>query len=79
MHAAGVLQTIVGLSSAAYPNGQLYPFEIDSLLTCHVDNPMAGLGGQPGTIPEELLRLSFDKPVTQMGHPNVIWLPPPSG
>ena len=71
---AGVFLAVVGLSSATFPNGVLYPFGIDTLLTCHVDNPLAGLEGQPATVPEEIPRLSFEQIVTQRGHPN-IWLP----
>lgn len=55
------------------------PFKIDSLLTCHVDNPLAGTEGQPDTIPEDPPRLSFEQIVRQGDHPNVIWLPGESG
>jgi hypothetical protein len=62
----------VGLSSAAFPNGFLYTNDIQSLLTCHVKNP---LGGSPEFIPEEIPRIPFEKIVMQRDHPNVIWLP----
>lgn len=76
---AGIFLAVAGLSSAAFPNGVLYPFGINSLLTCHVDNPLAGEEGQDETIPEDIPRLSFEQIVMQDPHPNVIWLPGESG
>lgn len=78
--AAGiVLLTAVGLSSAVYPNGVLYPFDIESLLICHVENPLAGGENQPDFIPENIPRLPFDAVEIQGDHPNFIWLPGTAG
>ena len=80
MAAAGiVLLATVGLSSAVYPFGVLYPFDIQSLLICHVENPLAGGENQPDFIPETIPRLPFEQIVMQGDHPNVIWLPGRSG
>lgn len=76
---AGIFLAVVGLSSAAFPDGPLYPFDIESLLTCHVENPMAGVEGQPEFIAEDVPRLPFEQIVTQSPHPHVIWLPGESG
>ena len=70
---------ILGVSFAAFPNGQLYPFEIDSLLVCHVENPLAGTEGADDFIAEDIPRLSFGQAVQQGDHPNNILLPQPSG
>lgn len=57
----------------------LYPFDIETLLTCHVDNPLAGVEGQPDTIPEEIIRLPIEEFVRQGNHPHYIGLPAASG
>ncbi len=68
---AGVLLAIAVPSFATFPNGQLYPFDIDSLLTCHDQNPLS----DPEFIPEEIIRLPFVQVVRQPPHPHDIWLP----
>lgn len=44
---------------ATYNDGFLYPFEINSLLRCHVPNPFAGNPGEPDTIEEVPPRVAF--------------------
>lgn len=74
-----ILASTVALSNAGFPNGQLYPFTINDLLTCHVDNPRGDLEGEEAVVPEEIIRLPFEMVETQGDHPNPIWLPGPSG
>lgn len=76
---AVIFLAVVGLSSASFPNGVLYPFDIESLLTCHVENPMGNVEGQAEFVPEDVPRLPFEQIVMQRDHPNVIWLPGGSG
>lgn len=76
-NAAGVLVAILGVSFAKFPNGQLYPFEIDSLLVRHVENPLAGTAGAEDFIAENTIRLSFGQIAQQGDHPNDILLPGP--
>lgn len=76
IHTVGIaFLAIAAVASGTSPDGPLYPFGIDSLLECHLDNPQSGLPGQPDTFIEEPPRLGFAQVVNQEGHPYVIWLP----
>jgi len=55
--------------------GVVYPFPIDNLLVCFVDNPLKSQAGQNDFIPEEIPRLNLNQIVRQNNHPNDIWLP----
>ena len=72
---AGLLLAVAGTSFAAFPNGQLYPFDINTALRCRVENPIAGDEGQEDFIDEEFPRLPFEQVVRQRDHPDDIWLP----
>lgn len=57
-------------------DGILYPFPVNSLLTCHVPNPLAGTPGEEDSIPENIMRLQLQPPTTPG---QLVWTPVSSG
>ena len=69
-----MLLGLVWQSNAFFNGGVLYPFALDSLLTCYVPNPFRGKPGEPYTIPEPTPRISLGQ-----AQFNETWLPLESG
>ena len=68
--------TCVWDCSAVSDDGILYPFPLNTLLTCHVPNPLAGKPGEEDSIPEDTLRLQLQPPTTPG---QLVWTPVSSG
>ncbi len=56
----------------------IYPFEIDTLLVCHVPNPFGDIPGEPLSIPEATPRVSL-APTNVNNDGSYQWLPLESG
>lgn len=71
-----VLSLCVWGCSAVSNDGILYPFPVNTLLTCHVPNPLAGTPGEEDSIPENIMRLQLQPPTTPG---QLVWTPVSSG
>lgn len=74
---------VVGISQtqATFSEGFLYPFPLDSFLTCLVPNPFGNVFGENKFIDETPPRLPIavlDRQPNQNGTLRDVWLPPES-
>ena len=61
--AGAVFLALVAVCAATNSQGVLYPFEINEVLVCHVENPFKDIVGEPEVIPEVPPRIPFDSPI----------------